>query len=94
MDDEHAGILELAVEVGSPAAGKLVKDIQWPQGVLLAGITRGVKNIIPRGNTMILPGDYLSVLVSKEADDLPNHLRSVCGCDPDLSELNTKKHKN
>lgn len=94
MDDEHAGILELAVEVGSPAAGKLVKDIQWPQGVLLAGITRGVKNIIPRGNTMILPGDYLSVLVSKEADDLPNDLRSVCGCDPDLSELNTKKHKN
>lgn len=58
-------ILELPVEYGSTASGKMISEIEWPEGTLIVGIHRGNKEIVPNGSVKILPGDYLIIMSSK-----------------------------
>ena len=46
--------------------GKLVKDLDLPSCCLVVAIKRGDSEIIPRGNTKILAGDYLMVMTSEQ----------------------------
>ncbi|KNZ68928.1 H(+)/Cl(-) exchange transporter ClcA [Thermincola ferriacetica] len=55
-------ILEIPVCLGALVAGRMVKEVEWPQNCLLVGLKRGETEIIPRGHVEILPGDYLIVL--------------------------------
>lgn len=55
-------MIEVAVELGSTIAGKQIKDISWPKGVLVVGLRRGNREVVPYGDTLILQGDYLMVL--------------------------------
>ncbi|GAB6169889.1 ClC family H(+)/Cl(-) exchange transporter [Clostridium carnis] len=64
-EDENKILLEMVVEMGSEAHGKLIKDITWPKECLLVAIKRGNKEIIPRGYIKVLSGDYIVVLVSE-----------------------------
>jgi len=57
-------IIERAVESGTVIEGKFIKDIAWPAGVLVVDVKRGDKDIIPRGDTRLLAGDYLYILTS------------------------------
>ncbi|AIY83324.1 MAG: chloride channel protein [Clostridium baratii] len=59
-------ILEISVFMGSTVEGHLIKDIEWPEECLLVGIKRGGKEIIPNGDTEILAGDFLVVLVDDD----------------------------
>jgi len=59
-------IMEIPVEIGSILDGEKIKNIEWDPGCLLVGITRGAKEIIPKGETRILPGDYISVLADED----------------------------
>ncbi len=73
------GIIEIAVELGSQAAGKKVRDVNWPEGLLVVGIRRGEKEIVPNGNVKILPGDYLVVLSSQyRYDEIGKLVREIC----------------
>ncbi|AQS11053.1 H(+)/Cl(-) exchange transporter ClcA [Clostridium saccharobutylicum] len=68
-------ILEFAVCMGSNLDNKQIKEIKWPAGCLLVAVKRGDDEILPKGDTVIFPGDYLIVLtnedkVSKINDDL------------------------
>jgi len=58
-------LLEIAVCMGSALDGKMVKNINWPVNSLLVGVKRGESEIIPKGNTLILSGDYLVVLTDE-----------------------------
>ncbi|HWQ58449.1 MAG TPA: TrkA C-terminal domain-containing protein, partial [Clostridia bacterium] len=61
------------------AAGKAVRDINWPTGTLIVGVRRGAKEIVPRGNTDILPGDYIIVLSpEKREKEVDEFVRRVC----------------
>jgi len=62
--DKLGGLLEVPVELGSNIAGKMIKEVIWPQGTLIVGIRRGETEHVPCGNTIISPGDYLIVLTS------------------------------
>lgn len=76
---EKGGLLELPVELGCNAAGRRISEIQWPQGALIVGVRRGEKELVPRGGTRILPGDYLVVLSSEENEDLiRKEVRTLC----------------
>ncbi|MPM80439.1 H(+)/Cl(-) exchange transporter ClcA [bioreactor metagenome] len=59
---KHDTLLEIAVELGSAVDGKRLKDITWPNEVLIVGLRRGVQEIIPNGDSIINHGDYLIVL--------------------------------
>ncbi|WP_404815219.1 TrkA C-terminal domain-containing protein [Thermoanaerobacter ethanolicus] len=56
----------MPVCVGSSLDGKKLKDISLPQSCLLVGIKRGTHELIPKGNTKILAGDYLVVLADED----------------------------
>lgn len=43
-------------------AGKKIRDVNMPEGSLITMIHRGGKLIVPRGNTVINPGDRLTII--------------------------------
>lgn len=64
-NNKLGGLLEISVELGSEVSGKRIREVNWPEGLLIVGIHRGSLDIVPKGNTKILTGDYL-VLLSSE----------------------------
>lgn len=58
-------VLEVPISIESSIEGQKIKDICWPQGCLLVGIKRGAEEIIPKGETIIYPGDYLVILTNE-----------------------------
>ena len=51
--------MELPVEMGATADGKLMRDVRWPYGCLVIGLRRGERQIVPHGDTRLRAGDYL-----------------------------------
>ncbi len=78
-NNKLGGLIEVSVEMGSIITDKAVRDIDWPQGVLLVGIRRGDSDIVPNGNTKILPGDYLVIMSSENTyKELNVNIRDLC----------------
>lgn len=83
---EKGGLHEFPVEFGSKAAGKMISEIEWPQGSLIVGLRRGTKEFVPRGNTKIMPGDYLVILASEGTQDkIRNCITSFCHAKEDVT---------
>ena len=78
-NDKVGGLVEIPVELGSCAAGRKISEIAWPEGALVVNIHRGDKDIMPKANTVISPGDYL-VLLSSECTfaNLNESVRGLC----------------
>lgn len=64
-DERSKILLEVAVQMGSLLDRKKIKDVKWPLDSLLVSIKRGNEDIIPNGNSLIIAGDYLIVLVDE-----------------------------
>jgi len=64
---KNKSILEFAVCMGSRLDGKQIKEIQWPSPCLLVAVKRGEQEILPKGDTIIYPGDYLIVLTNEDS---------------------------
>lgn len=63
IEESHKKIVvEIIVKHGSVFEDRKVKDIDWPGKSLLVGIKHGDKEFIPKGNTEIKVGDYISIL--------------------------------
>lgn len=76
---EQGGLIEFPVEYGSTAANHTVKEVKWPQGLLIVGLRRGTKELIPSGKTRILPGDYLVILFSETQErNIREQVRCLC----------------
>ena len=59
-------VLEIQVSIDSRIENKKIMDISWPEDCLLVGIKRGSQDIIPRGGTIIYPGDILIVITNED----------------------------
>ena len=57
-----ATVSDIVVESGAACDGQQVMDIQWPKHFVIASIKRGNQVIIPKGNTIILANDYLTMV--------------------------------
>lgn len=67
MDNKkNKHLLEFAVCMGSELDGKQIKEVKWPPNCLLVAVKRGEEEILPKGNTIIFPGDYLIVLTNED----------------------------
>ena len=64
----HPGTIfvDLLVGSNSPAAEKLVKDLDLPPDCILVSVRRRSHAIIPRGNTLLKPGDRVVVVSTPE----------------------------
>lgn len=60
-------LVELRVGNASIAAGHMVKEIEWPPGVVLVGKLRGLHAEVPGPDEVLLGGDHLYAMVSKDA---------------------------
>ena len=66
LQDVHAEIIEYLVAHDSPLAGRLVRELELPDGAILALLIRGNTLITPRGPTALESGDHLFVIAHAE----------------------------
>jgi H+/Cl- antiporter ClcA len=72
-------LTEMVVFQGACASGKRISEINWPDNCLLVSVRRGGIEIIPKGDTKILPGDTIVALIDVDDNDKIGHqLRKVC----------------
>lgn len=64
---EGALLIEIRVGKGSIAAGHMVHEVDWPQGVVLVGLLRGIHADVPRPDEVLRPGDHLHAVVAQES---------------------------
>ncbi|MBE0685439.1 MAG: Na+/H+ antiporter [Anaerolineaceae bacterium] len=57
-----ATVSDVVVDSGAACDGQQVMDIQWPKHFVIASIKRGNQVIIPKGNTIILANDLLTMV--------------------------------
>lgn len=59
--------LEAVVHMNSKLDGKCIKEVCWPNNCLVVTITRGNTEILPKGETEIMAGDYLTVMTDQNS---------------------------
>jgi trk system potassium uptake protein TrkA len=65
--DEQAEIIETVPMDNSAIVFKPLKDIALPKGVLVTGIIRGERVMIPSGKSVINPSDRIIIFAKKQA---------------------------
>lgn len=55
-------VYEAAVESGSLAEGKSLKELKFPGKALVVSVRRGDSTLIPDASLVLMPGDYLYIL--------------------------------
>ena len=74
--DEKAEVLEFNVKSDFKAMNVPLKDLKFKDNILLGGIIRNRKSILPTGNDVILEGDRVIVVSeSRRLNDLSDILR-------------------
>lgn len=69
LGDGEAEMIEAQVLSTSPISGRTVKEIDFPEGVLVGGIMKGQKFMKPAGETRIEEGDVIALFAM--AKDVP-----------------------
>ncbi|MDC7238808.1 MAG: TrkA C-terminal domain-containing protein, partial [Spirochaetales bacterium] len=60
-------VVEFQIEESSPIAGTKIIDLKLPENSLVIFISREGQDIIPKGDTVIKKGDYVVVILEREA---------------------------
>jgi trk system potassium uptake protein len=78
MTLKNAGleIVELRIQAGSPAIGKLLRDVHLPRTSNIALILRDKEFILPAADTQIVANDDIFALVTREGEE---ELRAAFG---------------
>jgi trk system potassium uptake protein TrkA len=61
IGDAEAELVEAQVLATSPLAGKLVRDVDFPEGVLVGAVMKGDKVLKPSGDLRIEAGDVIAL---------------------------------
>ena len=65
--EEQAEVIEIEALETSELINKPLKDLRLPKGVLVGAIFRGEELLIPNGETIVLPGDKVALVVASAA---------------------------
>ncbi len=65
---DGTALLEATLGNGSPLAGQPVSAAAWPRNAVVVAIQREHEVLIPRGDTVLQPGDRLAVLTTPSAE--------------------------
>jgi trk system potassium uptake protein len=66
---QDARLVEVTLAGGSPAAGKSIAELGVPRDATIVAVIRERHVIVPRGETVVEPGDEVLVLVTPESED-------------------------
>ncbi|MFN3692270.1 MAG: potassium channel family protein [Fervidobacterium sp.] len=61
-----ANVIKIDVDWDSKIAKKLIKELNIPEEIIIVGVVRKDKFLIPHGNTLIEPGDKLIIISSED----------------------------
>lgn len=67
LPEEQAEVIETVAMETSDLVKRPLKDLHLPPGTLVGAILRGDEVIIPRGDTLIQPGDKVTMVTSSSA---------------------------
>ena len=70
LGDAEAELIEAQVMGTSALSGKIIREIDWPEGSLVGMVKKGDKMVVPRGDTKLEEGD--SLIVFALAADVPH----------------------
>jgi CIC family chloride channel protein len=71
-------LIRCDINLGDPAAGKTLRELALPQDYVIQYIQRQKHLLVPRGETVVQPGDCLVILASGAVDeDLNKYLYST-----------------
>lgn len=62
-ETEEPTVIEVLIEPDSDLDGRRVRELSPRQGALIVTVGRGARSLVPEGDTLLLAGDYLTVLV-------------------------------
>ena len=68
----------IGVQTGSPLAGRKLKDAGLPRGCLVTAVERAGVIILPAADTLLLPGDHVSILAPGDQPDAPLEIVRLC----------------
>ncbi len=72
--------VECVLPPDSPAVGKAIRELNLPHECVLVSVRRGNERLIPRGDTVLQPGDYITAYVDEdERNCLMERLRGESG---------------
>ena len=66
---QDARLVEVTLAQGSPAAGRAISELGVPRDATIVAVIRERHVIVPRGETLVEPGDEVLVLVTPESED-------------------------
>ena len=69
IGDAEAEMIEAEVLSTSPIAGQRIRDIDFPEGVLVGGVLKGEKVVKPQADTRVDEGDV--IVIFSMANDVP-----------------------
>ncbi|MEF3047744.1 Trk system potassium transporter TrkA [Pseudotabrizicola sp. L79] len=61
IGDAEAEVIEAQILSTSPMAGRQIKDIEFPEGVLVGAVMKGDKVVKPTGDLRLEAGDYVGL---------------------------------
>ena len=71
-------VIEIVVCIGSKLDNRQIKSVDWPPDCLLVSIKRGDTELVPKGDTRIIAGDYLYVVANEEQAPKIHDLAGEC----------------
>ena len=76
IGDAEAEVIEAQVLTTSPIAGRLVREIEFPEGVLVGAVLKGEKLLKPTSNLRIDAGDAIALFcMSKDVPEVERLLQ-------------------
>jgi len=69
IEDDKAEVLEVEVDEDSALVGRSIREAvaDLPEGFVVGAITRGGEFVVPRGDTVVEPGDHVVAFVDRDA---------------------------
>lgn len=68
----------IGIQSRSTMAGKAIAKAGLPRGCLVVAIERGGNTLLPLAETILLPGDHISILTPGDAPDAPLKIVRLC----------------
>lgn len=65
----NARLVEVTLAEGCPVAGQAISTVGLPRGATVVAVVREGHIVVPRGDTVLAPGDEVLLLVIGDADD-------------------------
>jgi trk system potassium uptake protein len=74
LEGGEARLVEVTLAEDSPAAGKSIADLDVPRDATVVAVVREGRVVVPRGDTVVGPGDEVLCLVTPDSEDPVRHI--------------------